>query len=277
MAAMPYVPDEYWRALHRRRDLSAVGQAALPAQLNEWLYRALARNLRAFVRRHRLDRPAPERVFDVGSGTGYWVRFWHERGVTRVDGCDLVPEAVDRLQQAFGARGDRFVTADIVDGSTLPVHPYPLVSVMNVLLHVTDDAAFRRASAAIARLVAPGGHLLLAEPILLHEAFARPATPDQHSRARPLAAYRDPLVAAGLELVDVRAAVALANNPIEAGSPEAYRRYVGWWRWVAGTAKRDPRSGGWLGPLVVAADRLAMAAGAAPSSKFALFRRRGRG
>lgn len=275
MPAMPYDPDAYWRGLHERADLSAVGQAALPVELNEWLYRALAGNVARFARRHGLHRPPPDRAFDVGAGTGYWVAFWHQRGVWRVDGCDLVPAAVDRLNERFGPRGDRFVVADIVDGTALPSEPYPLVSVMNVLLHVTDDAAFERAVANVARLVAPGGHLLLAEPILRDASFARPATAEQHSRARPLAAYRDPLAAAGLELVDLRAAVALANNPIEATSPQAYTRYAGWWRWVAAQAKRSRRRAKLLGPVVLAADRVAMAAGIAPSSKLALFRRPG--
>ncbi|HET7725839.1 MAG TPA: class I SAM-dependent methyltransferase [Candidatus Limnocylindrales bacterium] len=273
MSTMPYDPDAYWRTLHERDDLSAVGQSALPVALNAWLYRALAGNVRRFVRRHRLDQPPPSRAFDVGSGTGFWVGFWHARGVWQVDGCDLVAAAVERLSARFGPRGDRFTLADIVDGRGLPAEPYPLVSVMNVLLHITVDDAFDRALANVARLVAPGGHLLLVEPILRDHSYARPATTDQHSRARPLAAYRDPLVAAGLELVDLAPAVALANNPIEAGSRAAYVRYARWWRWVAAQAKRGPRRAAAIGALVAAADRVAMATGVAPSSKIALFRR----
>ena len=238
MTPMPYDPDAYWRTLHERNDLSAVGQSGLPAAFNVWLYRTLAGNVRRFVRRQRLDQPPPARAFDVGSGTGFWVDFWHARGVWQVDGCDLVPAAVERLNARYGPRGDRFIVADVVAGSGLPAEPYPLVSAMNVLLHVTGDEAFERALANVARLVAPGGHLLLVEPILRDPSYARPATADQHSRARPLADYRDPLVAAGLELVDLGPAVALANNPIEAGSRPAYARYARWWRWVAVQAKR---------------------------------------
>jgi hypothetical protein len=36
---------------------------------------------------------------------------------------------------------------------------------MKVLLHVLDDAAFERALSNLAGAVAPGGYLLLAEPI----------------------------------------------------------------------------------------------------------------
>ena len=133
MRPMPYDPSDHWSRLHARGDLSAVGQSGLPADLNAWLYRALERRVRWFVRRqHLLDGVAS--VFDVGSGTGYWVRVWHDLGVARVDGCDLVPEAVERLNAAFGPRGDRFVPADVgaVDPG-LPDESFGLVSVMNVL------------------------------------------------------------------------------------------------------------------------------------------------
>lgn len=275
MRPMPYDPRDHWSRLHARGDLSAVGQSGLPADLNAWLYRALERRVRWFVRRrHVLD--GVTSAFDVGAGTGYWVRVWHELGVPRVDGCDLVPEAVERLDAAFGPRGDRFVASDIGAADPgLPTEPYRLVSVMNVLLHLTDDEAFRRALGNVAGLVGPGGSLLLIEPILLDASFERPPTDTQTSRARTLAAYRDPLLAAGLELVEVRGAVAMANNPIEAGSRRAYDRYLRWWRWVARRAKSSPGSIRWVGPLMLALDRVALAAGAAPSSKIVLFHRPG--
>ena len=273
MASMAYDPRDHWSRLHARGDLSSVGQSGLPADLNTWLYRALERRVRWFVRRHHaLD--GVTSAFDVGAGTGYWVRVWHALGAGRVDGCDLVPEAVERLEAEFGARGDRFVAADIgaVD-SGLPDAEYDLVAVMNVLLHVTNDDAFRQALANVAALVAPGGRLILVEPILLDATYERPPTEAQTSRARAFATYRDPLLAAGLELVEVRGALAMANNPIEAGSRRAYDRYLRWWRWVARRAKSSPRSIRWVGPLMLALDRAALATGAAPSSKIVLFRR----
>ena len=273
MASMAYDPRDHWSRLHARGDLSSVGQSGLPADLNTWLYRALERRVRWFVSRHHALREVTS-VFDVGSGTGYWVRVWHDLGVARVDGCDLVPAAVERLEAEFGARGDRFVAADIgTPDAGLPAGRYGLVSVMNVLLHLTDDEAFRRALANIAALVGPGGRLILVEPILLDATYERPATETQTSRARGLAAYRDPLQAAGLELVELRGALAMANNPIEAGSRAAYDRFLRWWRWVARRAKSSPGSIRWLGPLMLALDRVALASGAAPSSKIALFSR----
>lgn len=272
-ATMPYSPSDYWEQLHRRDDLSAVGQSALPAGINGWLYRTLARNHARFLRRHRLDRPLPGRVFDVGAGTGFWVAWWRERGVAPVDGCDLVAEAVDRLNARLGTERGRVRVADITDPAGLGPEAYDLVSCHNVLLHVTDDVLFGRALANVAALVAPGGSLVLTEPILIHPEYERPYDPDRHSRARALAAYREPLEAAGLRLDALEAATVLGNNPIEAGSPAALARFNRWWRFVARRSKEDPRSAAWLGRLIYHLDPLALRTGAAPSSKFAAFRR----
>src|SRR5207245_4500777 len=170
-----------------------------------------------YLRSHHLDRPVTARVFDVGSGTGFWVKFWLDRGATTIDGCDLVPAAVERLSIRFGSTGCRFSVADISDPAGIAAETYDLVNCPNVLLHVTDDDRFRQALANVAALVAPGGTLLLVDPILLHDEFLRPATPDQQSRARPLGTYRAPLEAAGLRLEALEAATAIGNNPIEAG------------------------------------------------------------
>jgi SAM-dependent methyltransferase len=271
-----YDPTRYWGELHRRSDLSAVGQAALPPAINDWLYRILEGNLRRFLRRHKVAvDPGRQVVFDVGIGTGYWVRFWRSLGYARVDGCDLVPEAVGRADAEARAQGvvARFVVADVSDPAQLPAERYDLVSCMNVLLHVVDDATFERALGGIARLVGPGGVLLLAEPILLDPGYELPFDPTRHSRARPLERYRGPLEVAGLRLVDLRAGTVLANNPIEAGSPAAFARYTRWWRSVARRTKANPRSARWIGPLLLVADRLAMRTRAASTTKFALFRR----
>jgi len=271
----PYVPETYWSTLHQRGDLSSVGQAALPPEINAWLYRALAGNLRRFLHRHGIDRDPPTYAFDVGTGTGYWVRFLRARGVALVDGCDLVPEAVERLRQetaALGATGT-FVVADVSGPDPISPSTYPLVTCLNVLLHVVDDAAFERALQNVAGLVAPGGHLLLAEPILLNPEFERPHDPRRHSRARTLDRYRRPLEAAGLVLVAVRPATVFANNPIEASSAAALRRFQRCWSFVAHRSKAEPRTARWLGPVVLLADRLGMATGQAPTTKFALFAR----
>ena len=90
---------------------------------------------------------------------------------------------------------------------------WSLVTCVNVMLHVTHDEPFNRSLANVPAMVAPGGYLLLAEPILMTTTVELPYDPEKHSRARVLVSYVSPLVAFGLELVTVEHGCVFANNP----------------------------------------------------------------
>jgi len=266
-----YTPSDYWSRLHDRRDLSAVGQSGLPSAINQQLYRILWRNLQLFLRKHGAGRFGP-RVFEVGAGSGYWFDLWRELGATGIDGCDLVPAAVDDLNQKFHKQG-RFIVADL-GTDKLTVGTFDFVACMNVLLHITDDAKFDQALENIAGLVAPGGKLLLTEPMLYREKFARPYDPALSSRARPVRRYQEGLEAAGLRLTALEAGTAIANNPIEGRSRATYFLWRAAWVGAGIPPKLRPANAGWVGEILYRLDPAFMAMGAAPSSKFALFVRR---
>jgi 2-polyprenyl-3-methyl-5-hydroxy-6-metoxy-1,4-benzoquinol methylase len=271
---VPYSATEYWEKLHERDGLSAVGQSALPDAINKWLYRRLARNLRAFIKRHHVHAQPGDRLLEVGVGKGYWVAFWERLG-WNVDGFDLIAAAIEDVQQHH--LNGSFWVADVSQADGLIAdevqEQWSLVTCMNVLLHVTQDEPFHRSLANVAAVVAPGGYLLLAEPILMTTTVELPYNPEKHSRARVLASYVSPLVAFGLELVAVEHGCVLANNPIEAGSSKALARYRSWWTWIARRSKAKPRSARWLGPVIYVLDWVAMRTSAAPTTKFALLRR----
>lgn len=268
-----YRPDDYWSALHERGDSSAVGQSGLPPALNGWLYRSWARSVARLADRHGLPLPGTC-LYEVGAGTGYWIQMWRDRGVTRIDGCDLSERAVAALNGRFHELGT-FMVADIADLDRASLGTYELVECQNVLLHITDDEAFDRALRAIAALVAPGGALLLAEPILLDATFERPYNAAASSRARPMARYSAGLEAAGLELIDRRAYTVVAGNPIEGASRRWYRMWRAMWVGVVGLCRIFPPNAHWIGPMLYALDGALANSGAAPSGKLALFRRPG--
>ena len=270
-APQAYDPRAYWTQLHREGSLRSVGQSGLPIDLNVWLYRVLERNLRAFLRRHRLLSPPPARVFEVGVGTGYWTPFWYHLGAQRVDGCDLAEEAVARLRERFP--GATFTIGDIVDEGVVPADgSYDLVTVFNVLLHVIDEERFASAAGHVAAAVRPGGHLLLVEPALLLDASVRPLRAGASSTARPLLRYREVLEAAGLEFVVASVSTTVANNPIEHGLPHI-GRFTWSWRTAVRQARKGPRRARLVGRVLSLVDRIVMPTGAAPSGKILLFRR----
>jgi SAM-dependent methyltransferase len=266
---MPYKPSEYWSHLHDRQDLSAVGQSTLSSAMNRELYRILARNLRRFLRRHGNDSIKGD-AFEVGAGTGYWIDFWRGLGAERVDGCDLVPAAVQDLNARFGS-GGKFRAADIGSEANLDFGTYDFVACMNVLLHLTDDTKFDLALRNVARLVRRGGRLLLTEPILMDASFERAYDPEVASRARPLRRYREGLEREGLELSVIEGATAVGNNPIESRWHWMLRLWGRTWTTATWPQRIDPSNARWVGPILYRLDPILMAMGAAPSSKFALF------
>ena len=87
----------------------------------------------------------------------------------QVDGCDLVPSAVDQLRVADPDAQFWVADASSPDGilaqsEGLAAESYDLVTATSVLLHVTEDESFAQALKNVAAAVKPGGHLLLVEP-----------------------------------------------------------------------------------------------------------------
>ena len=266
-----YDPDSYWERLHHRGELSTVGQSGMSPELNAWLTGRSRRTsdgscagMPSIARsRKRCSRWVPGSATGSASGAR-----WGSPVSTAATSCRR-PSSRRAKRRSRWAEGD-YVVANLATPGALPGRTYGLVSCFNVLLHLVDDDAFSVALENVAGLVADGGYLVLAEPILYDSSFERPRDPSRTSRARPVAAYRDGLVAAGLELVALEPATVLANNPMEAQSVRMLGYYVRWWRFVK---RRDRVRSRWIGPLVAGLDRLAIRTGQAPTTKFALFRR----
>jgi len=252
-----YRPDEYWGGLLARDDLSRTGHAELPVAFNVWLYRNGARNLGRFLAAHGVA--VPPRVFDAGVGTGFWADYWRQRGAAVVDGCDLVPVAVARVSARFP--NGRFHVSDLTHGPPT-TERYPLVSAMNVLLHITADVDFTRALETLATMVEPGGHLLLAEPAVRDSSRATPYRPDVHARVRSLSAYDPP----GMRLIAVGPTAVLGADPIEGSA--VWRRT---WNLLRTAARRGSIAGELAGRLPYLLDPLLIWAGRAPTGKFLLF------
>jgi SAM-dependent methyltransferase len=101
--------------------------------------------------------PKPgDRILDVGCFTGELIHVLAERGAD-VYGLELQAEAV---AIANGRLPGRVYQADVF-GTRFPAGPYDIVTMMGVIEHVTEPAAFlKRAN----ELLKPGGELFLQTP-----------------------------------------------------------------------------------------------------------------
>lgn len=170
--------------------------------------------------------PTIKTAADVGTGTGRLALALAQRGV-RVVGFDPAPEMLRvarRAARAADLRGVRFIEASL--GQPLPNRSerFDLLTCALALCHVPDLSPAVR---ECARLLKPGGHLLLTDfhPAAVawgwRTAFIEPGVrywlPNPgHSREDYLRSVRD----AGCTLLDVQD-IALGGEPYGESSPEA--------------------------------------------------------
>ena len=183
-----YDPEQYWSdRLDAGLGLRATGHWRYSARYNRWLYRAKGRALR----RALADAPRPMRALDIGSGTGWVVEQLLAAGAT-VDGSDLAEPALRDLRQRH-PESDFFRLAIGTDGVPRPDGSYDVVTAMDVLYHVTDDSQWQTAVAELARVLKPGGRLVITDT--LGDSDLSPAP---HVRFRSMGRWLDAAAHAGL-------------------------------------------------------------------------------
>lgn len=161
-------------------------------------------------------------VVDLGCGRGYWLGRMAARGLVTV-GVEPDPE------RAADAGGQGPVV--VADGTSIPMRDdsVGLVWSIHVLHHLPDPVS---ALAEIARVLRPGGHLILAETVEDHPLvrLGRRLHPEWdgvhvHSRFSS-AALMDMMAGAGLTVVDSRqhSLVSFAAWALPAGDRWAWAR-----------------------------------------------------
>jgi SAM-dependent methyltransferase len=193
------------------------------------------------VRRLTLPRPIQEcSILDVGFGTAAWIEFWLAEGAVHITGIDLTEVALEQAQA-------RFPELDFVRGDIAAVKPplsgaFDVISAMNVFLHIVDDAAFGRAIANVGRLLAPGGILLVMDPVSVCRRVDSPIGPDVTSRSRTVSTWDRLLRENGLVLLDLKPATVVLGSPIEAAdrlrTRLALRLWFGFTRLIRGSETR---------------------------------------
>jgi 2-polyprenyl-3-methyl-5-hydroxy-6-metoxy-1,4-benzoquinol methylase len=233
-------PRQYWeRRLDEEYTLDGVGYSGFGERFNGWMYRVRRHVFLRSARRFLGDR-GRRRVFDVGSGTGFYVDRWHELGVAAVTGSDLTETAVSRLRQTYAS--DAFVQLDIgADDGATDIGPFDAISAVDVLFHIVDDRRFVRAFQNMHGLLVPGGVLLFSDNFL-RSGSARV----EHQVSRSREQIEEAVNAAGLEILERRPMFVLLNTPIDTTS-----RFLRlWWRVLENVAARSARIAGLVAAIV---------------------------
>ncbi len=174
-----YRPAEYWQERLADGGLRATGHHCYGESYNRWLYRAKGRGLRWAAR----GVPAGTATLDVGSGNG-WV----------VEACEIAPVAVERLGRRWpGLRIEQVALG--ADPLPWPDGRFGLITALDVMYHLVDDAQWAAGLAEMSRVMAPGGRLVVTDRFGVLD-----ATPQPHVRFRSASAWAEAAAAAGFRV-----------------------------------------------------------------------------
>lgn len=215
---MNYSTKDFWEdRLASDWTETGVGYRTLGKAFNVWMYR-----VRRFVFLRELREAGLEvegsSVFDIGSGTGFYVELWKELGAASVTGSDITSSAVSNLRERFPDSEFHLFDASQPE-LPVPAESFDFVSAMDMLFHITDDAGHAQAFRNAAELLRPGGHFVFSENFLFgpEQRGPRQVNRSMHMIERELAA-------AGLEPVRHTPMFVLMNAQVDA--PWLQRR--GW-------------------------------------------------
>lgn len=155
-----YSPFAYWNSLVQGTgDLANVGQKAL-GSFNRYAYWFRLRALKIALQGRLTGKPV---FFDAAFGEGFYLEYLVRNGVTNVHGIDLSNHAVKAARRRFPQYV--FHQGDISRPRAMfrfsPV--YDVVLAIDVLYHITSEQDWKRAVSNLARLVKPGGVLILTD------------------------------------------------------------------------------------------------------------------
>jgi SAM-dependent methyltransferase len=212
------VVKDYWQKRYERKfSIGSSGHISFNEKYNSYVYRAYERALRTALARY--VGPRVGRVFDVGSGTGYWVEFYEKAGASEIFGVDLTEISVERLRKLYPRHA--FALADIGSATFIPDRRYDIVNCFDVLYYITDEKAFRIALSSLSRALTEDGVMFITDKFV----DEKPTHPPFYFLFRDEAKYQEALNDAGLVCLDIIPVNHLLKKPIP--FPAAYS-FVKW-------------------------------------------------
>jgi SAM-dependent methyltransferase len=262
-----YEPESYWQKRYASLDLTRSGHADLPEAYNVWLYRR-----KQAVLRHSLGAMGfvakGTRIIEVGAGTGAYIGFWKRLGVGTIAGVDISDAAVQYLSQRHP--GHVFLKRDVTEPGALQAFGggYDMVTALDVLYHVVDDARLDVALQNVRSALRSGGLLAI------HDQFLHRASEHcGYIRWRSLADWQLILDRGGFEFVSRTPIFFSMIQADDCASPGAAQRMDALWRRAYPWIGRFP---GFFGAAGFALDSaLGGLLSEGPSMELMLLRRRG--
>ena len=155
-----FAGKSYWEErLSKNYSLGGVGHLATGKYYNYWVYKTRRDCVRRILKKMNLAKNSL--CLDIGSGTGFYLDLLNKAGFTNIKGSDLTDIAVTNLKKNYPSQN--IISLDISSNQIDPKETYDLITCMDVMFHITDNARYENAFKNISNLLKKGGYLVLTE------------------------------------------------------------------------------------------------------------------
>jgi hypothetical protein len=200
---------EYWETrLGNDYSLGGVGHLAVGKYYNYWLYKMREKHFKKAVKKISLNHSFP--CFEVGSGTGFYLGQLLRLGFTDITGSDMTVIAVKNLQNKYP--GHKIINIDITAHDSRFNDTFSLVTCMDVLFHIIDNAAYLRAFRNLHNLTNDRMYLIITENLT-------PANKQrEHIYDRPKAAIINMITKSGFQIIHQWSPFIFLNPPVQSSN-----------------------------------------------------------
>lgn len=203
---MSYQKKSYWeKRLAQNWSLKGVGHIAYSERYNCYLYKAKTHCLSEAISNHKISLKGVK-VLDVGSGTGFWIEWYFDRGAKKITAIEISPTAVRRLRKKFPQM--KIYQGDICR------HPsfsgkFKIVNAIDVLFHITEKKEFSSALSYLIEQMAEDGYLVITDLLGKEDDF-----PSEHVCFHSLVSYQQILSRLNCQILSIHPLYGLLNGKL---------------------------------------------------------------
>lgn len=191
--APEYRASDYWEKRHLALDgsLRAVGHIGLTDDVNEGQYARKREAIEQLLRRWAPD-ASGKKLLDAGCGVGALTGAYLAAGF-EVHGVDFSPTAIARARERFPAA--RFTVSSLESLSL--GEAFDVISVVDVLLHIVDDGAWRGVLSSLVKHLEADGVF-----VVVDTTCERPLVTATHVRVRTVGEWQDAFRWIGVDVAE---------------------------------------------------------------------------
>lgn len=215
---MSFDSKEYWEErLKRHYDLEGVGCEGRSKAWNDFFYKSKVRAMDRALNKLGLDIRGYKAI-DVGTGVGFWIDYLLEKSVNSITGVDITSSSIEFCNRKYSnLKNLKFINGDISDDNFVSEELLgggDLLTIFDVLYHITDDNNFCAAIKNIADTLKPGGYLFLTDILSSSREIK---SQQEHVRWRSLSYYRQKLDNNGFDIIYLSPMTVLLGSPVDSG------------------------------------------------------------